>query len=68
MYCMFDPVSQSMLRTGIGNRDKSFTLVNHRMMTGKKNPKIPEMAGGNTPETKANENSLASNHDCKKGT
>jgi hypothetical protein len=31
------------------------TLVNHRMMMGKKKPNTPEIAGGNTPEIKVKE-------------
>jgi hypothetical protein len=38
------------------------------MMRGKKKVKNPEMDGGNTPDTTANEDGEASNHSCKKGT
>ena len=31
------------------------TLVNHRMMMGKKKPNKPEIAGGKTPEIKVKE-------------
>ena len=41
---------------------------NHRMMMGKKNPKIPDTVGGNTPEMKANENGDELDHDSRKGT
>jgi len=37
------------------------------MMIGRKKPKMPEIAGGNTPEMKANETSLSSYHASKKG-
>lgn len=44
------------------------TLVSFRMTTGRKKPKMPEIEGGKTPEMKAKEYLLASDHDCKKGT
>lgn len=44
------------------------TLVNQRMMMGRKKLKSPETAGGNTPDTTANEDEEAWNHFCKKGT
>jgi hypothetical protein len=37
------------------------------MMMGRKKLKSPEMDAGNTPDTMANEDGEAWNHDCRKG-
>ena len=44
------------------------TLVNLRIMMGKKNPKSAETVGGSTPDTKLNESELSSCHFSRKGT
>jgi hypothetical protein len=38
------------------------------MMIGRKNPKIPETAGGRTPETNAKDQGEALNHALRKPT
>jgi hypothetical protein len=38
------------------------------MMMGKKKPNMPEIAGGNTPETNVKEKGEVSDHSCRKGT
>ena len=45
-----------------------WTLVNQRMMIGKKKLKSPEMDGGRTPDSTAKEDGEAWYHFCKKGT
>ena len=44
------------------------TLVNLRIIMGKKNPKSAETVGGRTPDTKLNESELSSCHFSRKGT
>jgi len=44
------------------------TLVNHRIMIGKKKPKRPETIGGSTPDTKSKLSFDACFHSLKNGT
>jgi hypothetical protein len=52
----------------VRNRLGQHTLVNQRMMIGKKKLKKPDTAGGNTPDAMANVLGDASAHESSKGT